>query len=236
MIGMSTRHIFITGTQRGIGRHLAEYFFGLGDEVIGCSRTSNDLTAPGYTHYEVDVTDEDAARTMFAAIAGNHRHLDIVINNAGVARMSPATLMPPKTAARIMDVNFLGTYNITHHAVRLLRHSSCARIINFSTVAVPWRLEGEAVYAASKAAVEHFTRTLARELGPLGITVNAIGPSPIRTDLLAKISEEKLQALIDRQHVKRWAEPADVINAVDFFCRPASGMVSGQILYLGGAG
>jgi 3-oxoacyl-[acyl-carrier protein] reductase len=117
-----------------------------------------------------------------------------------------------------------------------MRGSSSARIVNLTSVAVPLRLQGEAVYAASKSALETFTRIAARELGPLGITCNAVGPSPIATALLAGVPKDRLGALIDAQAVSRWAVPDDVVNVVEFFLRPESSMVTGQVIYLGGAG
>jgi len=103
-------------------------------------------------------------------------------------------------------------------------------------VAVPLRLEGEAIYAASKSAVEMFTRIVAREAGALGITCNAVGPCPIKTRLTDNVPSEKIQRLIDRQAIRRWAEFEDVANLVDFFLRPESAMITGQVVYLGGAG
>jgi 3-oxoacyl-[acyl-carrier protein] reductase len=96
------------------------------------------------------------------------------------------------------------------------------------------KLEGEAIYAASKAAVISLTQVLARELADLGITVNAIGPTPIKTDLVRGVSPAKLNALVDRQAIKRYGEPRDVINVIDFFMQPASDFVTGQVVFLGG--
>ncbi len=121
-------------------------------------------------------------------------------------------------------------------ALRLLRKSTAGRIVNLTSIAVPLRLEGEAVYASAKAAVEMLTRTAAKELGPMGITCNAIGPSPIRTDLIRNVPEEKLDALVGQQSIRRWATPEDVFNAIDFFLKPESGMITGQVIYLGGIG
>jgi 3-oxoacyl-[acyl-carrier protein] reductase len=118
----------------------------------------------------------------------------------------------------------------------MMRSSKAARIVNITSVAVPLRLQGEAIYAASKAALETFTRIAARELGPFGITCNAVGPSPVRTGLVAGVSSKKMDALIQSQAVRRWAEPSDVVNVVDFFLRPESSMITGQVIYLGGAG
>jgi 3-oxoacyl-[acyl-carrier protein] reductase len=97
-------------------------------------------------------------------------------------------------------------------------------------------LEGEAIYAASKSAVETLTRVLAHEYSSFGITCNTVGPCPIDTDLISGVPEAKIEALLNRQAIKRRAQPADVINAVNFFLKPESDMVTGQILYLGGVG
>src|SRR5207253_10933650 len=101
-------------------------------------------------------------------------------------------------------------------------------------VAVPLKLEGEAIYAASKAAVISLTQILAHEFAKFGITVNAIGPTPIKTDLLRGIPPEKLERLISRQAIKRYGGTRDVIQVIDFFIDPASDFVTGQVIFLGG--
>jgi 3-oxoacyl-[acyl-carrier protein] reductase len=159
-----------------------------------------------------------------------------LINNAGVASMNPVMLTPFESAREIMSTNFLGTFAFTRRALRLLRSSPAGRIVNLTTVAVPLRLDGEALYAASKSAVETFTRIVAREAAAFGVTCNAVGPCPIRTDLTRNVPAEKLEQLIARQAIHRWAEPSDVANVIDFFLRPESAMVTGQVVYLGGVG
>lgn len=230
------RHVLITGASRGIGEALARHHLQLGDRVIGCGRGESSIEDERYHHERVDVTNEADVRGLFDRVRRQHGHLDCLINNAGVASMNPIALMPYSAAKNIVDVNVLGTFLFTNAAIRLLRKSACARIVNVTTVAVPLRLEGEAVYAASKSAVETFTRIAARELGRMGITCNAIGPSPIRTRLLQGVPDDKLAALVERQAVPKWAEPADVINVVDFFLKPESGLITGQVVYLGGVG
>ena len=108
------------------------------------------------------------------------------------------------------------------------------RIVNFATIATPLKLEGEAVYAASKAAVVSLTEVLAREFSGLGVTVNAVGPTPVPTDLVGSVPEEKMTALIARQAIPRYGEMRDILNVIDFFIRPESDFVTGQTLYLGG--
>ena len=230
------RRILVTGASRGIGAHLVKHYLALNDIVIGCARGAAPLTHERYTHAEVDVTDESAVRTLCGDIRARFAGLDVLINNAGIASMNPVALTPLDTAREIMTTNFLGTFVFTHAGLRLLRSSKAGRIVNFTTVAVPMRLDGEAIYAASKSAVETFTRIVAREAAAFGVTCNAVGPSPIKTQLTAGVGEDKIERLIARQAIARWAEPADVANVIDFFLRPESAMVTGQIVYLGGAG
>lgn len=234
------RVVLVTGARKGIGRFLAERFLARGERVIGCSRGPAEPFAPElgagerYRHFELDVADEEAVKAMLVAVRREHGRLDGLVNNAGVAAMNHSLTTPLATARRVLETNVLGTFLLCREAARVMQGRGGGRIVNFTSVAVPLHLEGEAVYAASKAAVESLTAVLARELGPLGITVNAVGPGPVRTDLVRGVPEEKLAALLARQALPRFAEPADVANAVDFFLAPASGMVTGQVLYLGG--
>jgi 3-oxoacyl-[acyl-carrier protein] reductase len=149
--------------------------------------------------------------------------------------MNHAMLTPWETVDRVLKTNVGGTFLFCREAAKVMSRPRGGRIVNFTTVAVPLRLEGEAIYAASKAAVESLTAILAKEFGPLGITVNAVGPGPIRTELLQGVPPEKLDDLLRRLAIRRFAEPADVANVIDFFLRPESDLVTGQVIYLGGA-
>ena len=115
-----------------------------------------------------------------------------------------------------------------------MRQKRFGRIVNFSTVAVPLKLDGEAVYAASKAAIVSLTQILAKEYAEFGVTVNAVGPVPIKTDLIRGVPEEKIEKLLSRQAIQRYGTYEDVENVIDFFLRPESDFITGQVIYLGG--
>jgi 3-oxoacyl-[acyl-carrier protein] reductase len=230
------RHILVTGASRGLGLALVQHSLEQGDTVYGCARSESVLSHERYTHFRFDVTQESDVEALFAEIRARGGRLDALVNNAGVAGMNAVALTTLDAARRIIDTNLIGTFLCSRAAIRLLRSSSAGRIVNLTTVAVPLRLEGEALYAAAKSAVETFTRIVAREVAPFGITCNAVGPSPVKTRLTESVPEKKIQKLLERQAIHRWGEPADVVNVVDFFLRPESGMVTGQIVYLGGVG
>jgi 3-oxoacyl-[acyl-carrier protein] reductase len=231
-----TRRMLVTGATRGLGRYLAQYYLARGDLVVGCGRSESTLDSERYTHHRLDIAEEGAVRGLLAEIRARWGGLDVLINNAGVASMNAFALTPVASLRRVIDTNLLGPAMLTHGAIRLLRHSSAGRIVNVTTIAVPLRLQGEAVYAASKAGLEIFTRILAKEVGSMGITCNAVGPSVMRTALTAGVPTEKLDRLVKNQAMARDATPGDVANVVDFFLRPESTMITGQIVYLGGHG
>ncbi|EOJ0944780.1 SDR family NAD(P)-dependent oxidoreductase, partial [Campylobacter jejuni] len=108
------------------------------------------------------------------------------------------------------------------------------RIVNFTTVATPLRLEGEAIYAASKAALVNLTQVCAKELSEFGITVNAVGPTPVPTDLIKNVPQNKLDVLLNQQAIKRFGEFEDVLNVIEFFLNEKSGFITSQVVYLGG--
>lgn len=226
--------IVITGTRKGIGKELAEYYLGRDWQVVGCSRGESAIDHSNYDHFALNVSDEDAVVKMARAIKGKYGGVEALINNAGIASMNHAVLTPASTVNQILQTNVVGTFLFCREMAKLMRRAKNGRIVNFTTVAHPLNLEGESVYAASKAAVESLTRILARELSEFGITVNAVGPTPIETDLIRGVSQEKMDALIERQAFNRMGEMRDVINAVDFFLQEGSDFITGQVLYLGG--
>ena len=226
--------MLISGTSRGIGECLATHYLDRGFQVVGCSRGPVERPSDNYRHYVLDVTDEAAVKQMFGEISKTYGRLDALINNAGIAAMNHVLLTPLQTVRNILDTNVVGTFLFCREAAKLMQRRRYGRIVNFATVATPLKLEGEAMYAASKAAVISLTEILARELADFGVTVNAVGPAPIATDLIRGVPKHKLDALIARQAIRRMGEYRDVVNVIEFFLKPESDFVTGQVVFLGG--
>lgn len=225
----------VTGARKGIGRHLAEHLAATGYRVVGCSRSAPDFPLPpGSEHVVTDVRDERQVIALMRDIQTCYGRLDVVINNAGIAAMNPVLLTPGATATDIVQTNLLGTVLVTREGAKLMMRRRAGRIVNFTSVAVPLQLEGEAVYAASKSAVETFTRIFAREVAPYGITVNAIGPGPVETDLLRGVPPAKIDALVQRLPDRRMTTMQDITQVIDTWLRPDSASTTGQVIYLGG--
>jgi 3-oxoacyl-[acyl-carrier protein] reductase len=227
--------ILITGSRKGIGKYLAEYYSSKGYYVIGCSREPVDYSLPGYTHYICDVTQEIQVKKMLRDIKLTKGNVNILINNAGInLTMHPTLLVSYKNALKTVEVNLLGTFLMSREVARLMIKDSFGRIINFSSMSVRHEVEGEAVYTASKAAIISFTRVLAKEVFNFGITCNVISPSAIKTDLMNGIDENALNNVLARNAVKTEGKMQDVTNVVDWLIKPESDAITGQVIYLGG--
>lgn len=231
---MSEPVTLITGTRKGIGRSLAEHYLARGHRVFGCSRQDGGIAAAGYRHFCLDVTDEKEVRRMFSEIRKEAGRLDHVVNNAGIASMNHAMLTPLSTVRSVLDTNVAGTFVVCREAAKVMKPASYGRIVNLISVAAPLRLEGEAIYAASKSAVQTLTQILAREFAEFGITVNAIGPGPIMTDLIRPVPADKLESLLKRQAIARLGTFEDVANVIDFFLKKESSFITAQSVFLGG--
>jgi 3-oxoacyl-[acyl-carrier protein] reductase len=224
----------ITGTRKGVGFQLALYYLGQGHIVCGCSRGKSEISHSNYRHFELDVADESLVVNMVRQVKKEFKTIDVLINNAGTASMNHFLTTPYSTAQKVMDTNFFGTYLFMREVGKIMTIKRSGRIVNYSTVATAFNLEGEAIYASSKAAIETLTKTVSNELADTGVTVNAIAPTPVKTDLIKAVPKNKIDALISRQAIKRFGEFDDIKNVINFFISEESDFVTGQVIYLGG--
>ena len=236
------RVFIISGASRGIGKALSEHYLGCGDIVVGCARSTSDIAHKNYRHFILDINDEKAVVSMVRAAKKEFGKIDICLNNAGMASMNHILTTSYESAKTLVDVNFLGAFLLSREAAKAMISNKISNknsaksgvIINFSSVAVPLCLEGEAIYAASKAACENLTKTMAKELASYSIRVNAIALTPVQTDLIKAVPKDKINALLEHQAIKRFGKFDDIINVIDFFISQKSDFITGQIITLGG--
>ena len=202
--------------------------------VVGCSRVETDLRHDRYEHFSLEVSDEKAVNHLVSDVRRKYKRIDYLINNAGIASKNHAFLTPLSVVEKIFRTNVFGSFLFCREVGKIMARKKFGRIVNFTTGAVPLDLEGESIYASSKAAVESLTRVLAREFAGSGITCNAVGPALIKTDMIKDLSTEKIQELLDRQPIAEFGEVEDVANVIDFFLSDRSGKITGQKVYLCG--
>lgn len=229
-----SRVIIITGTRKGIGKELSHYYLNNNDIVIGCSRGESTINHANYRHFALDVSDEKAVVNMVRSVKKEFGKIDVLLNNAGIASMNHFLTTSFQTVQNMFATNFFGTFLFSREVSKVMMKQKFGRIVNYTTVASALRLDGEAIYAASKSAIENFTQTIAKEVASYGITVNAIGPTPVETDLIKAVPKNKIQELLEKQAIKRFGNFEDIQNVIDFFISEKSDFITGQVIYLGG--
>ena len=226
----------ITGTRKGIGKELADYYIQKNYIVIGCSRGPSTINHSNYFHFSIDISDEKSIRQLFKYISKTYGKIDILINNAGVNYAhSLVALVSYSSAEETIKTNFLGTFLMSKEAIKLMMRNSFGRIINFGSMTVRHEDRGGAIYTASKAAINTFTKILSKEVFKYGITCNVISPSAIKTDLMDTLDNTILDQLLLRNAIQEIGNTSDLINVINWLITNESRSITGQNIYLGGA-
>ena len=191
-IDSENKVLLISGTSKGIGNYLAQYYVSLGFRVIGCSRSSTDFSHSLYTHLQADVSEEKNILEIFKFIRTECKRLDILINNAAInPAIVSAALLPYDSIEKTFKTNVFAPMIFCREAVKLMNRNKFGRIINMGSMAAKLEVPGEALYTSTKAALNAYTRVLAKEVSKAGITVNVLAPSAIKTDLQLRLPMER---------------------------------------------
>ena len=223
--------IVVTGASRGLGQAIAERLTQKGEDVIGLARSISGISIDAI---ECDVSDYSSVKNASREIKKMKKPVEAFINAAGVASMNLAVTTDESTVQKLIQTNLVGTiYCCQLFAPTMLRQKH-GSFINFSTIAVALSLKGESVYAASKAGVESFSRTFAREMADFNVRVNCIAPGPIRTDLLRGITDTQIEKITSQQIIPKQFQKSDVCDLVELLLDDKAASLSGQVFNIGG--
>ncbi|MCS0654853.1 3-oxoacyl-ACP reductase FabG [Cytobacillus firmus] len=249
MFSQENQVAVVTGASRGIGREIAGrlasegayvYLVDINEEAL--NETRHELQEKGLAAemFKADITNEQEVERLFSYIEERHGRVDILVNNAGIIRDNLIFKMNADDWDSVMNVHLKGTFLCSKYAQKLMVQNKYGRIINLSSVSALGS-RGQANYAAAKAGIQGFTKTLAIELGKYNITVNAIAPGFIMTDMTKAVAErlgisfqELIESKVKQIPVNRAGTPEDIAQAASFFASPASSFISGQVLYVAG--
>lgn len=223
--------IVVTGASSGIGKAICERLISKKLKIIGVSRNIDKVK---FKSFKCNVSSYSDVKNLVKFLKSKKIKVDGLINAAGIASMNLAVTTPKKVVEEIINVNLIGSIYLSQLLLPLMIRNKKGSIINFSTIAVNMALKGESIYIASKAGVEGFSRSLAREVSDFNIKVNCIAPGPIKTNLLKRISDNQINKIVSSQLIKKNFTTNDVCDVVEMLLDKKSESLTGQVFHIGG--
>lgn len=243
MTSLNDEICLVTGATRGIGRAIAVALGKAGATVVGTA-TSDDGAAAISAFLDeqgirgrgarLDVTSGDAVSELVAEVGGEYGAPSVAVNNAGITRDNLLLRMKEEEWDSVLDTDLKSVYRVSRACLRAMTRARSGRIINITSVVAASGNPGQTNYSAAKAGVVGFTRSLAREVGNRGITVNAVAPGFIDTDMTRALTDSQRQGLLAEIPLGRLGEPDDVAQAVLYLASPAAAYVTGVTLHVNG--
>ena len=240
---MSDRVVIVTGGSRGLGAGIVRSYLESGDRVATCARSATPETdaweadpalAGRFLFHAADLAVPDDCKAVVKAVVDRWGQVDVLINNAGVARDGILGLTPDSDIDTVVDLNIKGTLYMSRLVSRRMLAKRSGFIVNVSSIVGRSGYRGLAVYSATKAALDGLTRAMARELGSRGIIVNGIAPGYLRTEMSHGLDEDQLDQIVRRTPAGRLGEPDDIARAIQFLTDPRNNYLTGQVLVVDG--
>lgn len=242
-MSLTGKKALVTGASRGIGRAVALMLAREGADVIvtatsleRAKKTADEIVLLGRKAipFKVDVGVTSEVEALFQMVTAEFGSLDILVNNAGITRDGLLMRMKDEEWDAVIDINLKGTFACTREAIKMMAKAKSGRIVNISSVVGEMGNAGQANYCASKAGLIGFTKAVAREYAKRNITVNAVAPGFIETDMTGVLSESVRDELLKQIPVNRFGTPEDIANAVFFLVSDMGSYVTGQVLSVNG--
>jgi 3-oxoacyl-[acyl-carrier protein] reductase len=240
-IDLAGQVALVTGASRGLGAAIAATLARAGAVVIGTSTSAAGADNLSLTLKEfggrgvvLDVNDFAAAEALVQNLQKEFGGVSILVNNAGITRDGLSMRMKPEDWSAVIDTNLSAAFNLSRAVMRGMIKLRAGRIINVSSVVASMGNAGQVNYAAAKAGLEGMTRALARELGGRNVTVNAVAPGFIDTDMTRALGADRVSAMMASIPLNRFGEPREVADAVLFLASPMSAYVTGTVLHVNG--
>lgn len=227
-----SRVVLVTGGSRGIGLACAKRFAELGDKVAVTYNSSP--PPPEFFGVKCDVTNADEVDAAFAAVEEHFGPVEILVSNAGITKDTLLLRMSENDFSAVIDANLTAAFRVVKRATPKMLKARSGRIILMSSVVGLLGSAGQANYAASKAGLVGFARSLARELGSRSITVNVVSPGPVSTDMTAALGEDRLKELTEAVPLNRMATPEEIAGVVAFLAGPDGGYITGAVIPVDG--
>ena len=226
------RVVLVTGGNRGIGRSIAEAFRAQGDQVVVTYRSGE---APeGVDAVRCDVSDTESVDAAFTEIEKTWGPVDVVVANAGITQDTLLMRMKDEDWQAILDTNLTSVYRSSKAVMRGMMKARKGRIVNIASVIGVTGNAGQANYAAAKAGIIAFSKSLAKEIGSRGVTVNVVAPGFINTDMTKDLPEDAKTAMLGQIALGRLGDPADIARAVAFLAGPSASYITGETLHVNG--
>ena len=227
----------ITGASRGIGNAIARELKDNGYEVLGTATSDSGVKLiqdQGIGGYVLDLNSSDSLVNFWDQIEAENKNISVLINNAGITRDNIVLRMSDDEWSDIMNVHLNGTFQLCKRALKMMLKSKWGRVINISSASASIGNRGQSNYAAAKAGVEAFTKSLAKEVGKRDITINAVAPGFITTDMTEQNKGVNAEYLIKEIPLGRFGEADEVANLVNFLCSSKASYITGQTIHING--
>ena len=229
--------VLVTGASRGIGNAIAQEFKKNNFSVIGTATSKSEveaLTEQNIKAYVLDLNSRDSINEFWDKLESDGHQISVLINNAGITRDNIVLRMSDEEWSDIMNVHLYGTFQLSKRALKMMLKEKYGRIINISSASASIGNRGQSNYAAAKAGVEAFTKSLAKEVGKRDITINAVAPGFISTDMTEQNDGVNSEYLIKEIPMGRFGEPKEVANLVSFLCSEQASYITGQTIHING--